>query len=124
MKIIGEELERVTHFKFLGTSTEEVLCGNGDHSANGTGLEKMEEMQGSIVRRRIRAKLIRPVLQWGRKRCYNEETRNWININEMIMLRWMYEMTRNIWNEHLRGTKRVAQASIRSLRECRTGKGM
>ena len=23
MKIIGEELERVTHFKFLGTSTEE-----------------------------------------------------------------------------------------------------
>ena len=26
MKIIGEELESVTHFKFLGTSTEEEGC--------------------------------------------------------------------------------------------------
>ena len=25
-KIIGEELERVTHFKFIGTSTEEECC--------------------------------------------------------------------------------------------------
>ena len=26
MMIIGEELERFTHFKFLGTSTEEECC--------------------------------------------------------------------------------------------------
>ena len=26
MKIIGEELERVTHFKFIGMSTEEECC--------------------------------------------------------------------------------------------------
>ena len=26
MKILGEKLERVTHFKFLGTSTEKECC--------------------------------------------------------------------------------------------------
>ena len=25
-----------------------MLCGNGDHSANGTSLEKLEEMQGVL----------------------------------------------------------------------------
>ena len=54
-----------------------MLCGNGDHSANGTRLEKLEEMQGSIVRRRMSAKLIRPVMLWGRNVGYNEETRKW-----------------------------------------------
>ena len=36
-----------------------MLHGNGDHSANGTRLDKLEEMQGSIVRRGMPAKLIR-----------------------------------------------------------------
>ena len=31
----------------------DMLCGNGDQSANGTRLEKLDEMQGSILRRRI-----------------------------------------------------------------------
>ena len=78
-----------------------MLCCNGDHSANGTRLEKLEEMQGNVVRRRMPAKVIRPVMLWGRKVGYNEETRNGINVNEMIILRWMYGLTRNIWNEHL-----------------------
>ena len=43
MKIIEEELERVTHFKCLGTSIQQrnvVHGGNRDHSANGTKLGK------------------------------------------------------------------------------------
>ena len=54
-----------------------MLCGNGDHSANGTRLERLEEIQGSIVRRRMPAKPIRPVTLWGRNVGYNEETRKW-----------------------------------------------
>ena len=41
-----------------------MLCGNVDHSANVTRLENLEEMQGSSVRRRMPAKLIRPVMLW------------------------------------------------------------
>ena len=36
-----------------------MLHGDGDHSANGIRLEKLEEMQGSIVRRGMPTKLIR-----------------------------------------------------------------
>ena len=46
-----------------------MLHGNGDHSANGTRLEELEEMQVSIVRRRMATKLIRPALLFrGQKR--------------------------------------------------------
>ena len=53
-----------------------MLCGNGDHCANGTRLDKLEEMQGSIVCRRM-MKLIRPVMIWGRNVGCNEEKRKW-----------------------------------------------
>ena len=49
-----------------------MLCGNGDHTVNGNRLEKLEEMQGSIVRRRIHTKLIIPVLLWEKMQKYNE----------------------------------------------------
>ena len=39
-----------------------MLCGNGDHSANGNMLEKLDEMQWSIERRRMPTKLIRPAM--------------------------------------------------------------
>ena len=54
-----------------------MLCGNGDQSANGTRLEKLEDMHGSIVRRRMPAKLIRTVMLWDRNVGYNKETRKW-----------------------------------------------
>ena len=101
-----------------------ILCGNGNHRSNGTRLEKLEEMQSSIVRRRMHAKLIRPVMLWGRNVATTKKQDHGINVNEMTMIRWMYELTRTICNEHLGGTTRVAQASIRSLKECRTDKGM
>ena len=39
-----------------------MLHGNGDHSANVTRSEKLEEMQVSIVRRRMPTKLIKPAM--------------------------------------------------------------
>ena len=80
-----------------------ILCGNGNHSANGTWLEKLEEMQSSIVRRRMPAKLIRPVIYYygAETLATTKKQDNGINVNEMTMIRWMYELTRKIWNEHL-----------------------
>ena len=85
----------------------EILHGNGDHSANVTRLEKLEEMQGSIVRRRMPTKLIKPAMLFMSQK-------RWLQmVNEMRMLRWMYGMTRQdkIRNDHLRGTTRVVHAS-------------
>ncbi len=67
-----------------------MLHGNGDHSANGTRLEKLKEMQGSIVRRRMPTKLIRHAMLF----IYGADTlvttkrqENRIKVNEMRMLR-------------------------------------
>ena len=63
MKIIGDELERVTHFKCLANEYRiRMLCGNGDHSANRTRLDKLEEIQESSMRTRMPTKLIRPAM--------------------------------------------------------------
>ena len=79
IKIIGEERERVTHFKCLGTSTEEKRCMETEITVRMglARLDKWEEMQGSIVGRGMPAKLIRPVMLWSRNVGYNEETRTW-----------------------------------------------
>ena len=45
-----------------------VAYGNGDHSANVTRLEELEEMQGSIVRRRMPTKLIKPAMLFTRQK--------------------------------------------------------
>ena len=58
-------------FPSLGMVTEyrrEMLHGNGDQSANVTRLEKLEEMQGSIVRRRMPTKLIKPAMLFMRQK--------------------------------------------------------
>ena len=76
MKIIGEELECVTHFECLGTSTKEECCAETEITVRmRTGWRNVEEMIGSIVRRRMPAKLIRQVMFWGRNVGYNEETK-------------------------------------------------
>ena len=91
-----------------------MLCGNGDQCANGTRLEKLEEMQENIVRRMMPTKLIRPAMIYGAETlATTKKQENAITVNEMGMLRFMYGLTHKdtIWNEHLRGTTRVAQAS-------------
>ena len=91
-----------------------MLWGNGDNSANGTRLDKLDEMQGSVVRRRMLTKLVRPAMIYGAETLATTKRQdNRINANEMRMLRCMYGVTHKdkIGNEHLRGSTRVAQAS-------------
>ena len=89
MKIIGEELERVTHFKMPRDECRRgMLCGNGDHSANGTRLKTLEEVPGIIVHRRQKRWLQRR----NKKMGLNKRDNN---------ARWMYGLTRKIWNKHL-----------------------
>ena len=45
-----------------------MLYGNGDHRANVTRLEKLEEMQGSIVRGKMPTKLIKPAMLFMRQK--------------------------------------------------------
>ena len=47
-----------------------MLHGNGDHSANRTRLEKLKEMQGSIVRRGMPTKPIRPAMLIMGQTCW------------------------------------------------------
>ena len=50
VKILGEEVERVTHFKYLGTSIEEGRRdGDWDSEASGSRVNELEEMQWSVV---------------------------------------------------------------------------
>ena len=135
MKIIGDQLERVIHFKCLGMSTEDECCVETDHSPNRSRFEKLQEMQESIVRIEsiVPTKLIRTansIDQSMRQKRWLQRSDKKIEVNDtrMLLLRWMYGVTRkeNIWNEHLRRTNVVSQASkmITERRECQTGKGM
>ena len=60
-------------------------------------------------------KLIRPAMIYGAEMLATTKRQEHgiIKVNEMRMLRCMCGVTRKdkIWNEHLRGTTRVAQAS-------------
>ena len=79
-----------------------MLCGNGDHSANGTRLNKLQEMQRSIVRRRMPTKPIRPAMLYGADTlATTKRHENGIKVNDMRMLRWMYGETRK---DNLAGT--------------------
>ena len=50
VKFLGEEVERVTHFKYLGTSIEEERRdGDCDSEASGSRVDELEEMQWSVV---------------------------------------------------------------------------
>ena len=123
VKILGEELERVTHFKYLGTSMgEEGGMETEITTRVGAGWRNWKKCNGVLCDRRMPVKLkgkvyktvIRPAM------LYEEET--WattkrqeqrIEVTDMRMLGWMCGVTRKgkIRNEHIRGTTRVAQAS-------------
>ena len=115
MEITGEELVRVTHFKCLRTSTEEECCMATEVTVRmGPGWINWKKCRRGTVRRRMPTKLIRPAMVYGAETlATTKRQENGIQVNEMRMLRWMFGVTRKykIWNEHLRGTTRVAQAS-------------
>ena len=89
----------------------------------GSSLDKMEDMQRSILYdRRMPVKLkgkvyktvIRPAMLHGTETwATTKRQEKRIEVTEMRMLRWMCGVTRKdeIRNEHIRGKTRVAQAS-------------
>ena len=123
IKILGEELERVTQFKYLGTSMEEE-CGMETEITMrvGAGWRNWKKCSGVLCDRRMPEKLkekvyktvIRPAMLYVADTCATKKRQEKrIEVTEMRMLRWMCGVTRKdkIRNEHIRGTTRVAQAS-------------
>ena len=101
MKIIGEELERVTHFKCLGSSTKEECCVETELTVRmGPGWRNWKKCRGYCAQNDAYETDQTSNGVWGRNVGYNEAKENWNQINEM---RWMYGMIRKdkIWNEHL-----------------------
>ena len=123
VKILGEELERVTHFKYLGTSmVEEGGMETEITKRVGAGWRNWKNCSGVLCARRMPVKLkgkvyntvIRPAMLHGAETwaTTNRQEKR-IEVTEMRMLRWMCGETRKykIRNEHIRGTTRVGQAS-------------
>ena len=68
-----------------------MLCGNGDHSANGSTAEKLEEMQGEYRAQNDAYELIRPAIIHGAETlAKTKRQEDGIKVNEMRMLRWIY----------------------------------
>ena len=109
--------------------------GNGGHKAGRSRLEKLEEMQWSIVRQKDASETEGEGLQnsdqasdvtRSRNVGYNEETRKTDRgERDEDAIRWMCGVTcgDKIRNEHIRGTTRVAQSS-KKITERRTGVGV
>ena len=123
VKKLGEELERVTHFKYLGASMEAEGGMETEITKRvGAGWRNCKKCCGVLCDRRIPVKLkgkvyktvIKPEMLYGAETwaTTNRQGKR-IEVTEMRMLPWMCGVTRkdNIRNEHIRGTTRVAQAS-------------
>ena len=123
VNILGEELERVTNFKYLGTSMEEEGGIETEITKRvGAGWRNLKKCSGVLFDRRMPVKLkgkvyktvIRPAMLYGAETwATTKRQEKRIEVTEMRMLRWMCGVTRKykIRNEHIRGTTRVAQAS-------------
>ena len=123
VQILGEEVERVTHFKYLGTSIEEEGGMETEIAKRvGAGWMNWKKCSGVLCDKRMPVKLkgkvyrtvVRPAMLYGAETwatTKRQESR--IEVNEMTMLRWMCGVTRKdkIRNEHIRGTTKVVQAS-------------
>ena len=125
VKILGEELERVTHLKYLGTRMEEEGGMETEITKRvGAGWRNWKKYSGVLCDRRMPVKLkgkvyktvIRPAMLYGAETwATTKRQEKRIEVTEMRMLRWMCGVTRKdkIRNEHIRRTTRVAQASTK-----------
>ena len=123
VKILGEELERVTHFKYLGTSMEAEGGMETEITKRvGAGWINCKKCCGVLCDRRMPVKLkgkvyktvIKPEMLYGAETWATTKRQGKrIEVTEMRMLPWMCGVTRKdkIRNEHIRGTTRVAHAS-------------
>ena len=104
VQILGEEVERVTHFKYLGTSIEEEGGMETEIAKRvGAGWMNWKKCSGVLCDKRMPVKLkgkvyrtvVRPAMLYGAETwatTKRQESR--IEVNEMRMLRWMCGVTR------------------------------
>ena len=125
VRILGEELQRVHHCKYLGSSAEETGGMATEITQRvSAAWRNWKRCRGVLCDRRMSVKLkgkvyktvVSPALLYGAETwatTKGQEAR--LEVNEMRMLRWMCGLTRrdNIRNEHIRGTTRVVQASYK-----------
>ena len=111
------------HFKYLGSSIEETGGMATEITQRvSAAWRNWKRSSGVLCDRRMPVKLkgkvyktvVRPALLYGAETwatTRGQEAR--LEVNEMRMLRWMCGVTRRdkIRNEHIRGTRRVVQAS-------------
>ena len=98
VKILGEELERVTHFKYLGTSMEEEGGMETEITKRvGAGWRNWKKCSGVQCDRRMPVKLkgkvyktvIRPAMLYGAETwATTKRQEKRIEVIEMRMLRW------------------------------------
>ena len=120
---LGEELQRVHHFKYLGSSVDETggMATEITQRASAAWIN-WKRCSGVLCDRRMPVKLkgkvyktvVRPALLYGAETwatTRGQEAR--LEVNEARMLTWMCGVTMrdNIRNEHIRGTTRVVQPS-------------
>ena len=128
VKIEGEELERVTRFKYLGTSIEDEGIETEITERVGLGLRNWKKCSRVLCDRRMPAKLegkvyrtvIRPAMLYGAEMWATtmKTQEKWIEVNEIKMLRWMCGVTPKykIRNEHIRITTIVASKKFNQRR--------
>ena len=104
VEILGEEVERVTHFKYLGTSIEEEGGMETEIAKRvGAGWMNWTKCSGVLCDKRMPVKLkgkvyrtvVRPAMLYGAETwatTKRQESRS--EVNEMRMLRWMCGVTR------------------------------
>ena len=113
VKILGEELQRVHHFKYLGSSVETTGGMTTDISQRVSAAwinwkrmqwrvvlhEDAGETEGKVYKTVVRPALLYGAETWATTR--GQEAR--LEVNEMTMLRWMCGVTRRdtIRNEHI-----------------------
>ena len=115
VKSLGEELQRVHHFKYLGSSVEETggmateitqrvsAAWRNWKRCSGVLCDKRMpvKLKGKIYKNVVRPALLYGAETWATTR--GQEAR--LEVNEMRILRWMCGVTRRdkIRNEHIRG---------------------
>ena len=116
--ILGEELHRVHHFKYIVSSVDETGYTTTAFSQRvSAACENWKKCSGVLCDRRMSVKLkgkvykteVRPALLYAETWATTRGQEERLEVNEMRMLRWMCGVTRRdqIRNEHIRGTTRV-----------------
>ena len=124
VKILGEELQRVHRFRYIGASVEETEGMTTVMSQRvSAAWGNWKRCSGVLYDRRMPVKLKGKVYKTVARQAllYGAETRATtrrqearLEVNEMKMQRWMCGVTRRdkIQNKHIRGTDNKSGASV------------